>query len=276
MFVDKKDIFVGKPRKHRIYVLSDIHVGNINFQRKLFKDVVNKISQDKDSHVILLGDYCDYIVKTDSKRFDPKTIESCYSLQDLNNLPYVQTQDFIKLIEPIKDKILCCIAGNHENSIEKYNNFDPYSMICEALGLPEFGYMGFLSLGINMRENKGSEYRITFSLNHGVSGGGFTKGYPLNVLSRMFSTNIGDLNIMGHTHKQHSYKEQHNTLSNTGKFIEPHRYFIMNPCFLKTYVEGNRNYFENKGRTPSDIGYTQLEFNFGWENWDLEITAKNN
>lgn len=272
MFVHKDDLMVKPNSTIEIIWLSDPHLGNCNFARKEFKETIEYIKSTPNAYVLFGGDYIDAIVPNDKKRFDPSTLEKHYSIADINDLPRIQVKEFVELCNPIKDKILLAISGNHEESLYKYNNYDAYGAICEGLGLPKLGYFGFYSLGIKMRENRGSEYRINFCLNHGNGGGGKTQGAILNAISDTFSVNNADINLMGHIHLMGDYDRDTNTLTSNGILSTKRQTFASGGTYLRTYVAGNKNYFENKGRQPSHIGYLKLTIELKWDSWKCELT----
>ena len=269
MEIAQKVIHCELGEKINIYTLGDVHEGNCNHAENEFKEAVKIIEDDPNGYWIGMGDYIEAITTDDKKRFDPLSIHPKYRIQDLKNLPKKQMNNFHNIVEPIEGKCLALLAGNHEEAFTKHNSFDVYGHLIESFKTSAFkagqppaklGYIGFLKISIIYDKGRSGPNRtVTFALNHGDGGGGFREGYPLNKVHDVFRWTHADVCLMGHLHKLVSDRKPFIGVSQSNQLIRSKRFYGMTGCFLKTYVDGNRNYFEHKGRSESDIGMLKTE-----------------
>jgi hypothetical protein len=108
------------------------------------------------------------------------------------------------MLEPIKDKILCVVSGNHERRSVKDVDDDPtYDIVCK-LDIEDVyrENMAFLRLRFGAKEAKGDQnptYMIVVT--HGA-GGGILTGGAVNRGERFgYVIDGADALIVGHTHK---------------------------------------------------------------------------
>ena len=116
----------------------------------------------------------------------------------------------------------------------------------------KLGYVGILNL-VFSRSNT-NRFRVSIALNHGVGGGGFREGYPVNKLHDVFRSFEADISVMGHVHHLVEDSRKLNTVDRFNKLNKIYRHWGCSGCFLKTYNQGSVNYFEHNGRYEPDIG----------------------
>ena len=158
------------------------------------------------------------------------------------------------------------LIGNHEESFIKHNKSDVYDSFIRMFEVepPKIGYVGFLKLGFCYEKKRDRANRtVLIALNHGTSGGGYLPGYPINKCHEVFRWTSADINIMGHLHKLVVDDKKINYVSQTDELVKKRRYFGISGSFLKTYVAGNTNYFEHKGRDEGDIGFLKCNMVIG-------------
>ena len=114
MEIVTREFNVQPGQRLNFYFLGDIHEGNVNHAEGEFRKAVNIIKDDPDGYWIGMGDYIEAITLDDKKRFNPITIAKKYGLSDLKDLPYKQMEVVYRKLEPIQDKCLCLVVGNHE------------------------------------------------------------------------------------------------------------------------------------------------------------------
>ena len=265
MEILKKDIKAsGRGDKISIFFLGDIHEGSANHAEKEFKRAVKIIKDTPNSYVIGMGDYCDHINHRDP-RFNPAEIAANYAIKDLKDLPNIQVQNVCKKLEPIKDKIICLLYGNHEESLIKYSTFDPVKQIIARLGcdIPRLGYTGIVSLNIYRSTMKSSNLQYVIDLNHGVGGTGKREGYKVNIVHDVFRWTSGDCRVMGHIHQMSSDPQDFSYLGKYYNLMYRRVWFGSTGCFMYKVKEGTRGYFEAKAGPHSDIGMLKYVINVG-------------
>src|SRR3972149_1398546 len=121
-----------------LYGVGDIHLGNYACDEDRLKDDIEKIRKDPYAYWIGMGDYTDCINITD-KRFDPKSLAKWLVREDLDNLPLVQADKYIKYFEPIASKCLMLHTGNHEELIRRRYHQDVLAYIALKMKAKQAG-----------------------------------------------------------------------------------------------------------------------------------------
>jgi len=260
MEIIRKNLF--SQSEINIYFLGDIHEGNANHNKKALKQAVKIINNDKNGYWVGMGDYSDNI-NTNDPRFDPLEFSRKYNISDLANLPVKQMDCIYNDLYSIRNKCLALLEGNHEQKYRQKNEFDPYTYFINQFpqnnNKLKLGYDGFLKLGIRYEEDRDRPNRtIQIGLNHGAGGGGKREGYPTNKIHDLFRWWEADVYIAGHLHKLISNEQKFTNTTSQDNLKINRKWYGMSGCFLKTYQEGNQNYFEHKGKPHSDVGMLKL------------------
>jgi predicted phosphodiesterase len=259
-----------KTTKAKIFLMGDIHEGNINHDEISFKKAINHIKNEKDPYIVIfMGDMTDCI-NTKDPRFSASEIERKYSIRDLKDLPRKQMKCLYQKVKPIEDKIKFSLIGNHEETYIKHHGFDVYDYFCTDL-LPNCQKLGYQAIG-NIRINDGSSKKIIkIALTHGSGGGGYREGYPLNNCVDIFNKFDCDINVMAHVHKLLSKCYHYVTISKSNKMITKKKFYGISGCFLKTFVVGTRNYFEGQKGTLSEIGLLEISVQKKEKGWEYDM-----
>lgn len=188
----------------QVWFIGDTHVGSRDFVKHKLDYTVKRIADNPNAYWIGMGDYCDFIGYNDP-RFDPDMIDPDYRIDSLRRLAETQMRHFLKLIEPIREKCLVILIGNHEDQWERRYHYDIGTHIAERMNkdCKAIGYEGFFRLkvadGASIKR-KASRYKIDFYLHHGY-GGARTTGANLNKIEAMAADKDVDVLAMGHCHK---------------------------------------------------------------------------
>jgi predicted phosphodiesterase len=241
----------------KVFFLGDIHVGSANHDKKAFQKTIDYIKNTKEPYiVILMGDMIDAINMRDP-RFSPAEVSKEFDLRDMKDLPRKQMRAFYNSLKSIQDKVKFCIAGNHEETYIKYNGFDVIDYLCSDL-LPGCQKLGFSAIGNIKTVCHKSSKMLRFALTHGTGGGGYREGYPVNHVLDIFKKYDCDIHVMGHVHKLVVEDFDFLTVNKMGNLAGYKKYYCVSGCYMKTYVSGNRNYFEGRKGMLSDIGFIEL------------------
>ena len=109
-----------------LYAIGDCHVGSENFNEKALKKKIQIIRDDPYGVVTLCGDLGDFGLRTSV------TNPLRAKLQ-----PAEQMETIYHLFEPIKDKIVSAVPGNHEQRLVKESGIDPLLTLCCRWGCEE-------------------------------------------------------------------------------------------------------------------------------------------
>lgn len=184
--------FPSRPDLH-IYPISDVHLGAAEHMETEFADFCKKILRDEDGYVILGGDL-----------INNSTRSSVSNIFEEKMRPREQKRMIAEMLEPLRDRILCMVSGNHERRSGKDADDDPsYDIACK-LDIEHLYRENIAFLKIQMGSVQGNgmvnpTYVITVT--HGA-GGGMLTGGAVNRGERFAAAIDGtDALIVGHTHK---------------------------------------------------------------------------
>lgn len=179
-----------------LYTLSDLHIGD---ERARMDDIAQRIQQIKDDPFglcICNGDLLNTATRT--------SVSDIYSEQ---LSPMQQMAAAVKLLEPIKDKIIAVTAGNHEQRIYRTDGIDITRLICRELGIEDKyhpdGVLVFLRFGKrtfgSYHKEKHPKQWYSIYATHGT-GGGRKEGAKAIRLADMAAIVDCDIYIHSHTH----------------------------------------------------------------------------
>lgn len=175
-----------------IHPLADLHIGDSQCDYKSILERIEYIRKTPNAYCVLDGDLMDTAIAS--------SIGDTYSA---SLQPMEQLKHCVKLFEPIKDKILAVLSGNHENRVYKSDGIDMTEIMCGQLGIADryspTTALLFIRFGENKKHHKGRKQMYTAYVRHG-SGGGKREGSKLNALADLASIVDADIYICGHTH----------------------------------------------------------------------------
>lgn len=180
-----------KVKEIRIVPLADLHIGDPLLDEKLLKETINYIKDNDNVFTILNGDLMNTAIKN--------------SVSDIYNeklTPMQQIEELVRLLEPIKDKILVATCGNHEFRILKDTSIDITHIAMKELCIGERYTNGAYYLYLYFGEKtEGRKCPMVYTIygKHG-SGGGRKMGGKINRLTEMSETCVADVFLMSHTH----------------------------------------------------------------------------
>ena len=183
-------------RPIKIYPISDVHYGALEHNAKAWLDFCGLVTKDPDAYVILCGDL-----------INNNTRSAVGSPFDDTCRPSEQKRQMVEMLEPIKDRVLCSVSGNHERRSLKDADDDPTYDIMSKLDLEDIyrPNAAFMKIQIgNIPSNdkrKRAANTYFFAVTHGAGGGIYT-GATVNRNERWGNVIDGvDCIIVGHTHK---------------------------------------------------------------------------
>jgi hypothetical protein len=184
-----------------IHPMADLHIGDSCSDFKLIMERIDHIKNTPNAYCILDGDLMDTAIAS--------SIGDTYGA---NLQPMEQLRQCVKIFEPIKDKILAVLPGNHENRVYKSDGLDITEVMCSQLGIPEkyspTTALLFIRFGkaANSHGRKNCRQLYTAYVTHG-SGGGRREGGKVNRLADLACIVDTDIYIHAHTHLPLVFKE---------------------------------------------------------------------
>lgn len=163
--------------------IGDVHWGNRECEEEHFKRAVNEIGE-REAWWIGLGDYVECALTA----FTPPG-----AVWDQTMEPTDQFFQFKELLQPIKQRCVGLIIGNHEERLRKAG-FDSCRVLANDLGTHYFGPMAHFALKVGTQRYSGAAW-------HGA-GGAVTLGAKVNQLVRGAEVTMPDMRWQGHTHEK--------------------------------------------------------------------------
>lgn len=186
-----------------IIPVSDVHLGAAECMEKEFIEFIDRVRQTENVYLTLGGDLLNNATKS-----------SVSNIYDEVYRPSTAKRMMANILEPVRDRILCAVGGNHERRSSKDVDDDITYDIMTKLDIENLYRENVAFVKIQMglakdkngNRNKGS-LRPTYCLcvTHG-SGGGVLTGAGVNRNER-FGYALGegvDALIVGHTHKPYT------------------------------------------------------------------------
>ena len=176
-----------------IYPVADVHLGALEHCEAEWQSFLSKVKTDN-SYLILAGDLLNNGVRSAgfANPFDEVM------------RPRDAKRRMAEYLEPIKDRILCVVTGNHERRTYRDDDQDLTYDICSKLDIEHLyrENIAFMcvSVGVRPKEQRPTN-TYTFAVTHG-SGGGIYTGAAVNRNERFGNVIDGlDCFVAGHVHK---------------------------------------------------------------------------
>lgn len=181
-----------------IHTMADLHIGDAHCDYKGILERLEYIKGKDNAYVILDGDLMDTAIAN--------SVGDTYGAK---LQPMEQLKHCVKLFEPIKDKILAVLPGNHENRVYRHDGIDTTAIMCSQLGLQDrysdTTALLFVRFGKNC-DRHGRRMLYTIYVTHGA-GGGKLIGGKANRLEALAGIVDADIYVHGHTHAPVVFKQ---------------------------------------------------------------------
>lgn len=223
-----------------IYPMADLHIGDSQCDYKGILERIEYIKNTPNAYCILDGDLMDTAIAS--------SIGDTYAA---NLQPMEQLKHCVKIFDSIKDRILCCLSGNHENRIWKSDGIDTTELMCAQLGIldrysPTTALL-FIRFGRNA-DRHGRRQLYTVYCTHG-SGGGRREGGKVNRLADLASIVDADCYIHAHTHLPVIFRESFFRVSGSNSTVaEVDKLFINTAASLHYGGYGDKAGFKPASR----------------------------
>lgn len=183
--------FPSRPDLH-IYPISDVHLGAAEHMAKEWGRFCNEVLKDDNAYIILGGDLLNNGTKNSVTNSFTETMR-----------PREQKRVMAEMLEPLRNRILCMVSGNHERRNRDVDDDPSYDIACkldiEHLYRENIAFLK-IQMG-NQKENGLKNPTYSFVVTHGAGGGALTGG-AVNRNERFgYVLDGADALIVGHTHK---------------------------------------------------------------------------
>ena len=223
--------------------LSDIHIGNGNFQEKLFTKRINDILDNPYRFTSFGGDNWDLILPGDP-RFKDSSVKQRTLADQQDEFEYRCGELFKEhwrfLDKSKMEKIWYLQWGNHEYKSKIITEPD-MKRYCRKERLTFLGSKAFIRLNIKYK-NK-SKMKKTLFVNHGAGGGG-----TLKALENLTVNTEADIYQMGHLHDPMGIKRDTYYYNDKIKRWDTKEQILVNSgCFTTALTDNTDQWMEQKG-----------------------------
>jgi predicted phosphodiesterase len=183
-FAENKDI--------HIIPISDVHLGAAEHMTKQWEQFCQSVLETPNTYITLGGDLINNATRNSVSNIFEETMR-----------PSEQKKRMAKMLEPLRDRILCAVSGNHERRSQKDSDDEPtYDIMCkldlEHLYRENMAFVKIQMGDVKKRRDVNPTYLLVVT--HGA-GGGMT-GAAVNKNERFgYVLDGADCLIVGHTHK---------------------------------------------------------------------------
>ena len=183
-----------------IHPMADLHIGDAHCDYKGILERLEHIKNTPNAYVILDGDLMDTAIASSVGDTYGATLS-----------PMEQLKECVKLFEPIRDKILAVLPGNHENRVYRTDGLDITQLMCSQLGLQDryspTTALLFVRFGKSTnKSNRGRPQLYTIYCCHGA-GGGKLIGGKANRVEALAGIVDADIYLHAHTHAPLVFKQ---------------------------------------------------------------------
>jgi len=227
--------------------LGDLHLGSKNSKFALFKKEVEWVSVHKSAYIFLMGDLLDTaLTNSVSSTFD-QTLTLGSAQQSIR-----------EVLEPVKNRVLGAITGNHEARLEKTAGFNPLQSLCAFMDIPYAGYSAVLRFRIGKYKRKDGRIspaqEYVFYAHHST-GGGRTAGGKINRAAKLMDIFEGaDSYIIGHNHAKISASPIRFYLSKSGNGKAAIKKREIKLIDAGSFLDWDDSYAEQKMLAPMSLG----------------------
>ena len=177
-----------------IYPIGDVHLGSPECMEQEFITFINRVKDEPNSYLLLLGDLCDLGLKN--------------ALTDVYRAtmpPSQQKREMANILAPVAHKVLAAVSGNHEYRGVKEADNDVTRDVLAKIDREDVyrENIAFVKLQFGDRSLRGmSRPAYTLGICHGNGGGAMMSGALLRgeKFGMCLSGDVDGL-VYGHTHK---------------------------------------------------------------------------
>ena len=242
--------FEEDPTGFEVVPLHDVHFGSVFCQERLLRKIRDYVKENEKVYFYLGGDMAEFIPPKE-RRFEASTLPEKFK-DNLDKLLTYSVEYVADFFEPIKDKCLFVLSGNHEAKYYKDLSFDFVGLLAKLLGVGNWTHSYEALVKFLFRHNKRT-YSFDLYVHHGF-GGGRKKGSLINNLEDLAKNYAADVYVCGHAHRLAFSTDPHYEMNNAGTvLLEKERLFVRVGGFRKSRAEVP-SYEEKLGYPPNAVG----------------------
>jgi len=231
-----------------IYPLADVHIGDPLHDKKRLKQFIQEVLEKENRYVIVNGDVINNAVR--------QGVSDIYA-EELS--PNEQIDETVRILTPIKDRILIITEGNHENRSYKQDGILIMYQVAQRLDIFDTyssgAYLLFVKFGMSQgRDCRKMPYAIYGK--HGA-GSGRKVGAKAIRLFEMAEVVDADVFLHSHTHVPMVLRKTFHRVDYRNEKVTPIEQLFIN---TNSYLNFG-GYGEEKGFSPTSTKYPKIVLN---------------
>lgn len=216
----------------------DWHIGSGDCDIEKLKAHIRWLNET-DCRIILMGDLLEFATST--------SVGSGWAMQTQN--PQEQIDAIYLLLEPLKNKILLMLTGNHEERARKSTGLDPTKILADRLGVTYAGYACMVYVRV------GTENYV-MHVQHGSSGAMYLRTKMQALMKTADFIDGVDVFCMGHVHELGTAAQEYFVYDKRMKARKKRtRHFVLTGHYLEY-----GGYAEMKNMAPGKSGSPNITF----------------
>lgn len=255
----------GRSDEVSIYPIGDVHLGVKNCAENYLKKTIREIEKNPLAYWFGGGDLINAIKPDDIKRFDVKELPNWLFVGDADTikdrLSDIVSQEIIRIVEilqPIANKCIGLIEGNHERTMRKRYNYDAQKILCEKLHTENLYSAAWVRLFFRDKRVR----VIKLGIRHGYGSGRTAGAEPKKLADLLGYWKDCDIVFSGHTHTAESpAPDVYLYLPNNGELppelLLKYRWAANWGCWLRTHAAGVSTYEEDACYPPRPMMVTK-------------------
>ena len=134
-------------RTIRVWAVADVHIGAREADLDGFSAFLARVKASPDDYLVLCGDL-----------LNNGTKDSLTNVYEEVMPPHAQVDKCVELLEPVKDRILGCVGGNHELRSVRAVDLDPCYQVLTLLRIPELYRQNMCFVRVNLVRGKTKDH----------------------------------------------------------------------------------------------------------------------
>lgn len=244
-----RDLPVPAGKSVKIVPLSDLHIGHPRHNPVIAQRYIDWVSASPDRFCVMVGDMTETALR-----------DSYGEVYEQPLSPQKQAEEVVRVFGPIKDRILGCVSGNHEQRVTQRTSFDPSMIYASALGVPydpasmvlAVTWAGMGGSGVNSGKDR-KHYTLYFT--HGW-GAARTLGPRLSQPAKLRDVVANaDVYITAHLHQPGEFPlDQYRIDIRNKRIVREQQRFVTCGSSLD-----HAEYAEQKGLAPTTMEFPIIE-----------------
>lgn len=253
-----------------IHPISDSHIGNACHNAHALNERIKQIKKDPNAIWFTVGDLADLILYTDP-RYHVMALDANITIDDFRDAIMKAVRKIVDKFEPIKDKCLGVMTGNHEEKASQKYHVDATKQIAERLNVNYLGYSCLMFLAFT--GNAGKSHSVTIYANHG-HGGGKRHGSQINKVEDALRVADADIYVMGHVHGKAASQLKIKGITKTGRPTKKLKTFIITSSYMESSVPGSISFAERMMMPEAPLGSPVIKVNFSDKFHELRVKVE--